>query len=412
MNEFKVLLKKVSPQQLFMGSVLLVNGGNYLYNLLLGRLLGPEAYADAALLVTLLLVLSFLGMTFQLTTTKFAVVFSGKDWESFRNRIYKQAIIIGVLTGALFVYFAKDLQLLFQTNTPYMFVVLGFGIPFYFFMSVNRGTYQGQQNFNMLSITYQTEMWSRLLITLAFVVFCPWEPALSVAMGIAFSFLFGLIPSDTKGIAISKPSLLTQKHVKRVNRFIFLTLGYEITQIIINNSDVLMVKHYFGANDAGLYASLALIGRVVYFVAWMFVMLLLPSVVQKEKDGESTTPVLFRYVGYVALLSVTIITGCYLFPELIIKLMFGDAYLSMAGLLWLYALATSLFAIGNIFAYYFLSLDHYLPVIISGVLGLAQILVITIFHDSLEQVVQVQIAIMIALLISQLSYFILKKRTL
>ena len=53
-----------------------------------------------------------------------------------------------------------------------------------------------------------------------------------------------------------------------------------------------MVKHYFGPNDAGLYASLALIGRVVYFVAWMFVMLLLPSVVQKEKDGESTTPCL------------------------------------------------------------------------------------------------------------------------
>ena len=50
MTAIKILFKKFTPEQVFMGSVLLVNGGNYLYNLMLGRLLGPEAYADAALL--------------------------------------------------------------------------------------------------------------------------------------------------------------------------------------------------------------------------------------------------------------------------------------------------------------------------------------------------------------------------
>lgn len=34
--------KGIKPEQLFMLSVLLVNGGNYLYNLVLGRVLGPE----------------------------------------------------------------------------------------------------------------------------------------------------------------------------------------------------------------------------------------------------------------------------------------------------------------------------------------------------------------------------------
>jgi len=412
MTAFKLILKKVSPEQLFMGSILLVNGGNYLYNLILGRLLGPEAYADAALLVTLLLVLSFLGMTFQLATTKFAVLFSGKDWENFRNRTYKQAIFVGMLIGAILVYFAKDFQVLFQTKTPYMFVVLGFGIPMYFFMCVNRGTFQGHHQFNMLSVTYQTEMWSRLLITLSFLLFSPWEPAITVALGIALSFLFGLIPSDFNGISLASPSLLSSKHTKHVNKFILLTLCYEITQIIINNSDVLMVKHYFEPFEAGLYASLALIGRVVYFVAWMFVMLLLPNVVQKAKDGIPTAPILFKYVGYVTILSLAIIASCYLFPELIIRLMFGEAYLTMSGLLWQYAVATSLFAIGNIFAYYFLSLDHYVPVIISGILGVTQIVLISFFHSTLEQVVQVQIMVMILLLISQILYFIIKKKSL
>jgi len=411
MTSFKILLKKISPEQVFMGSILLVNGGNYLYNILLGRILGPEAYADAALLVTLLLVLSFLGMTFQLATTKFAVIFTGTDWENFRNRTYKQALVAGLLVASVFVYFAKDLQGIFQTKSPYMFIALGFGIPLYFVMSVNRGNYQGHQNYNFLSLSYHTEMWSRLLITLGFVLFCPWDPAISVGIGIAFSFLFGLIPSNFKNISIAKPSGLSKNLVRRVNRFFILTLGYEITQIIINNSDILMVKHYFESSEAGLYASLALIGRVVYFVAWIFVMLLLPEVVQRDKKGESTTPVLFRYVGYISLLALSIVLVCYLFPELIIQLMFGEAYLSMSDLLWEYALATALFAIGNIFTYYFLSLDRYIPVVISGLLGLSQIAAIKLFHASLEQVVQVQIMIMLLLLGSQLMFFILRKRS-
>jgi O-antigen/teichoic acid export membrane protein len=67
--------KRISQEQLFMFSVLVVNGGNYLYNLILGRLLGPEEFADAAVLITFLLVLSFVAMSFQLMTAKFSVVF-------------------------------------------------------------------------------------------------------------------------------------------------------------------------------------------------------------------------------------------------------------------------------------------------------------------------------------------------
>ena len=51
--------RKLGPEQLFMVTILLVNGGNYLYNLILGRMLGPEAFSDAAILITLLLILSF-----------------------------------------------------------------------------------------------------------------------------------------------------------------------------------------------------------------------------------------------------------------------------------------------------------------------------------------------------------------
>lgn len=409
MTAFSFVNKKITPEQIFMTSVLVVNGGNYLYNLILGRMLGPAAFADAALLITLLLVLSFVGMTFQLVTTKFNILFSGNQWKAFENYMHKYAIIFGVAIGALLFLFANNLQQLFNTESVTMFRVFAVGIPLYFIMSIKRGKYQGKQNYTNLSVTYQSEMWSRLLVTLALLLLVPMNSAFLVAVGIVISFVFGLMPIKFKKISFAASNILTVENKKKVTTFILLTAGYELTQIIINNSDVLLVKHYFNSLDAGLYASLALIGRVVYFVAWMFVMLLLPAVIEKRKEGKRTAPILFKYVGYISLLSVTIVAGCYLFPETIISLMFGDAYLEMSSLLWQYALATSLFAISNIFAYYFLSLDYYVPVILSGVLGLSQIGLIVFFHSSLAMVVQLQIIVMLALLFAQLLYFSSKR---
>ncbi|WP_408608273.1 oligosaccharide flippase family protein [Aquimarina spinulae] len=399
-------LKKLSAEQKFMVSVIIVNGGNYLYNLILGRILGPEQFADAALLITFLLVLSFIAMTFQLSTAKFSVLFEDSIFKSFINIIYKYSSSIGVIFGALLVIFSQQLQLLFNTQSSAMFTIFGIGVPIYFIMSVNRGVFQGSKKFDSLAITYQGEMLSRLVITLILIYTLGLQSSILVALGIAISFLFGLLPFRSQDIEITKKHKLPSAESKYIIKFFLLTAFYEFTQIIINNSDILMVKHYFETYEAGLYASLALIGRVVYFVAWMFVMLLLPKVVEKQKEGESHAPILFKYVFYITLLSASIVLGCYLFPEFVINIMFGSEYLSVAPLLWKYAIATSLFAISNIFAYYFLSLDQYIPVVLSALLGVSQVVLIIFFHDTLSDIVIMQIIAMAILLVFQIFFFV------
>jgi hypothetical protein len=71
--------RKLGPEQLFMVTILLVNGGNYLYNLLLGRMLGPVAFPMLQFSSLFLLILSFVGMTFQIVTAKYAVLFEGNS---------------------------------------------------------------------------------------------------------------------------------------------------------------------------------------------------------------------------------------------------------------------------------------------------------------------------------------------
>ncbi|MGB2685051.1 MAG: oligosaccharide flippase family protein [Olleya sp.] len=402
--------KKISPEQLFMLSVLAVNGGNYLYNLILGRVLGPAQFADAAVLITFLLVLSFVAMTFQLVTAKFSVVFENDTFKNFISKIYKNATIVGLGLGALIIVFANQLQALFNTSSSSMFTIFGIGVPLYFLMSVNRGVFQGKKEFKSLSITYQAEMLSRLVITLALIFLFDIQSSVVIAVGILISFGFGLVPFKFKNLNFKKTIAIEASQSKQVKSFFIITAFYEFTQIIINNSDILLVKHYFDAYDAGLYASLALIGRIVYFVAWMFVMLLLPTVVQLKKEGKATAPILFKYVGYIAAIATAIVIGCALFPETAITILFGDSYLTMAPLLWKYALATGLFAISNIFAYYYLSLDRYIPVVISGVFGMLQMGLVIFFHDSLEQVVHMQIIAMVSLLVIQVIFFVFESK--
>lgn len=398
--------KQISTEQIFMLSILLVNGGNYIYNLLLGRILGPSEFADAAILITFLLVLSFVGMTFQIVTAKYAVLFKKEKLASFLKLITKYASFFGILFGAIIFFFHKELQLIFHTQTSSMFWIFALGLPLYFLMSVNRGLYQGKDLLNKLSLTYQSEMISRLVITICIVLLIPVIPSsIAIAIGIVISFIFGLFPFQNKIVKSSR--VVTEKLVETKSIIIFfgLTAFYELTQIIINNSDIILVKHYFDNEQAGLYASLALIGRVVYFVSWMFVMLLLPKVIQLKKDGKNTLPILLKYVGYIIILSTLIVTFTWLFPEFVVRLMFGEQYISISPLLWKYALATSIFAIANIFAYYFLSIGKYIPVIVSAFLGLTQIGLIMLYHSSLEQVVLMQVLTMILLLIFQLGYF-------
>lgn len=401
----KKLKSRFTTAHIFMVSVLLVNGGNYAYNLLLGRFLGPEKFADAAVLVTFLLVLSFVAMTFQLVTAKFSVLFEANVFRAFASNMYKKSVLTGIVLGCLIVFFASELQAFFKTSSSSMFVVFGLGIPLYFIMSVNRGIFQGKQQLVSLSVTYQAEMISRLAITLALLYFLQIESSLIISLGILASFFCGLIPFDFKNISWKSKNVLTKSQGKLVRNFFIITAFYELTQIIINNSDILLVKHYFESYDAGLYASLALIGRVVYFIAWMFVMLLLPTVVKLQKEGKSTVPILLKYVSYIAGIAAVIILGCVFFPTQIVTILFGESYLAITPLLWKYALATGIFALSNIFAYYYLSLDKYIPVVLSGVFGMLQIVLVIFFHENLAQVVHVQIIAMVLLLLVQLGFF-------
>lgn len=399
------MLKKVLRNQelVFTGSTVIVSAMNYLYNLVLGRMLGPQLFADIALLITMLLMLSFFATTFQLVSTKFCASLEEESLVSFKNYWLKSALVLGSVLGIIFVILAPWLKTLLNTSNTTIFIIFGCGIPFYLVLSVNRGFYQGSHQFTKLAITYQSEVWIKFIFSVLLILFSGITSSIAVQIAIFFSLIVALFPFQMSGDI--KWNVYVSKDIKKmIFKFFILTLMYEFTQIIINNSDIILVKMYYDNTSSGYYAALALIGRVIYFTTWILVMMLMPKVITLEKNGQKSQHIFFKYYIMIALFGCVMVTLCYLFPEIIVQLMFGKEYGFIAPLLWLYALATALFAMSNINVYYFLSIDKYFPTFVALFMGCFQVLLITLNHNSLIEVVKMQVYSMVILLILLIGY--------
>jgi O-antigen/teichoic acid export membrane protein len=391
---------------LFFLSSTIVNAGNYLFNLLLGRWLGPAAFADLSLIVTLFLVVSFIATGFQQTAAKFAAIHTaGRNEQGIadvRAWLMRWAWVFGAVSIALLGLGAPVWQSFFNAASALPFVIFALALPLYFAQGVDRGVLQGQTRFGALALSYQAEMWVRLAVAIALVALG--LGVIGGTLGLAVSLAATWLVALRAGRGLPRAIPLDAETRAAVLRFVRPVIVAELGLILINNSDVLIVRRFFPAEEAGQYAALALIGRIVFFATWSVVVTMFPLAAQRHARGEAHRGLLWSALGLVAAVSAAITLGAALFPGVIINLLFGPDYLGVAPLLWQYALATALFAIGNVVVNYRLSLGQGLGTTIALIAGIAQVLGLALFHASLGQVIAIQIGIMAALAIVLLAW--------
>lgn len=387
-------------------SATLVNVGNYLFNLILGRWLGPAAFADLSLIVTLFLVTSFLTAGVQTPAGRFSAIFAAErnlaSIAGLRRLSSRVALLIGLSLAAVFVLGAPLWASFFSASSPMPFILFGLFVPFFVLQGVDRGLLQGRTRFGFLAGTYQVEMWSRLLLSLIFVAL-GWGVNGAVG-GIAFSFVAAWLIARRVAADLPAAQPLAPLLRKEVLLFTGPVLVAQLGQILINNSDVLIVRRFFPAEEAGLYASLALTGRIVFFATWSVVTAMFPIVAQRYSRGQPHRHLLFVSLGVVLAGSLIIVAITYLFPEAIVQVLFGPAYLAIAPLLWVYALATMFYALANVVINYRLSIGSTGGTYLAIAAGVAQVALLWTFHASLSQVVLIQLALMAGLFVVLLAW--------
>jgi len=398
----------VSGSALFFLSAMIVNLGNYLFNLLFGRWLGPAAFADLSLVVTLFLMLTFISTAFRLTAARYTAMYSVEEnWPKLAN-LRRFLRVVAYVSGSVLLVIltagAPALQAFFHTRSAWPFVLLGLGTPFFLVQGVDRGVLQGRVKFFSLALSYQVEMWSRFGLAVILVALS-WSVNGAVA-ALTLSLVITWWVTRGSGRGLPRPSSLARVEQLDTLRFALPVLVSEASQILINNSDILIVRRFFEPEDAGRYAALALMGRVVFFATWAVMTTVFPMVVRKSHQGQRHIHLFWAALGLVGLVAGSLTFVGWLFPQAIVSLVFGAAYLPIASLLWRYALATSLYALANVVINYRLSLGKVRGSLLAFSAGVAQVAGLWVFHANLAQVLAVQIILMAGLLASVLIWHV------
>ena len=387
----------------------LANIGNYLFNLVLGRWLGPALFAQLNAVVMLSLAAALLTQMLQMLAARYAARYAAAPGQAalaglagLRRWLLAWAWRLGAALGIACAAGAGLLARFFHTGSPWPFVILGLGLPCYLAQAVERGVLQGQTRFAMLALSYQAEMWARLAIALALVAL-GWAVNGAVA-AIALSFVATWLVARRAARRLPPAEALSAGRRRAIARYA-LPVGAALAgQALINYSDVAVVAHFFAAEEAGWYGALALIGRIVFFASWTLVAALFPLAARRQRHGQPHRWLLSLALAGVALIAALALAAMLAAPEAIVRGLFGAPFVAVAPLLAHYTGATALYALANVIASYRLALGQRTGGYLMLLGGLAQAALLYARHETLRQVVLWQLALMAGLLVLLLAW--------
>ncbi len=165
-----------------------------------------------------------------------------------------------------------------------------------------------------------------------------------------------------------------------------LVLMGSLTITALYSIDIVFVKHHFDAHTAGLYAGIATVARIIFFLTGSIALVLLPAIklsntVRQNKQTLQKSLYLLVGIGGSAL------AVFWFLPELVVRLLMGREYLEYVSLLPWLSLVIFVVSVLNLFVLYYMALRRYAI----GFIAIAGLLItcalVGVNHDSLRAVV-------------------------
>ncbi len=366
---------------------------NYLYYPVLGRLMNPADFGEVQTIISLFLqTVVFLGV-FGLVTVGVVTKYEDHD---IQNRLIaeleKLALMLAVVLLAILLLFGRQFADFLQFADAWPFLALVAALLLSVPGAFRNAFMQGRRQFAALSRAGILAASAKLVFAVIFVLLG----------GRAFGALFGLVmaqlialayttsvvrrlgwrrPADFKRFSLPDLALL-----KPELRYGLLVLVTTLSMNLLLTLDIIVVKHLFDPTEAGLYAGIATIARIIYFATGPMAIVLLPSV-RLAQPADQNSRLLLQSLGLFGVVGGGALAVFTLAPELVIRVMIGAKYLPYAYLLPRLGLAIFLVSLANLLSYYYLALRR--PFI--GAIGVASVLttgaLLMLNHSTLINVV-------------------------
>jgi O-antigen/teichoic acid export membrane protein len=384
--------------------IMLVSSGvvgatNLIYNIAIARVLGAAEFGQATAIYTLLMLLSSVTLAFQLVCSKFVAKNSDLAAKAaVYQSLHRRSWQIGIVVGGVLVYASSVVSDYLNLPTRNYVVLLGIGTAFYIPLGVRRGLMQGLYHFRQLAENFVLEVFVKLggALVLLHYGYGVTGVIIAVVTSVVVAYLAG---SPRPAFRVTARPGLPASFSEGMQAIVFF-----IGQVIINNVDIVLVKHFFPAGLAGLYAAIALVGRVVYMLSWSIVSSMFPLSAgsSQERGGRAVLGTALLLVVLVASL-FTMAVG--LAPDKLWLMILGSHFIvnsqgSFSSLLVLYAALTGIYSFSVVLMTYEMSRrlanTSWLQLAVSGAIAVG----IYLFHSTLHDVIAVQLALMIFLLVA------------
>jgi O-antigen/teichoic acid export membrane protein len=413
MNEAKKLISNTSI--VFTGTII----GSffaYLFNMLTGRMLGPVLYGEFTALLSLIAILSVAGGAVMTVTMKYASDLYAKDQILGIKKLYtKFSQYVLVFAFVLFVVcliFIKPIESYFSLNKTLPIVIALSSFVFSFLIIVNRGILQGTQKFLPLSITGALEMFLRLILGVFLI-----KIGLSLSGAMAAVVISTAIVYFTTLLPLKKifkqKSTESEEFIFNKKEIVKYTLPALISSILLMvalNIDIILVKHYFDPETAGIYAAISTIAKIVLYATGAIVGVMFPMISEKKSSGEKHYKLLLFSI-ILTVVGALIILGAYIIaPGTIIKILYGQKYVVFYPLLSKVGFFILLYALINVMANYYLAIKDFLFLYFFGAVIILQFVLIAANHSSLETVVKILIATSGLLFVLLFGYYLVTKK--
>ena len=387
-------------QKLLGGSLTMLAGSglvgvtNLVYNVITARLLGPTGFAHATSVYTLLMLASAITLSFQVVCAKYVASHENSAEKStIFAGLHLRAWLTGIGLGLLLFAFKNAIQAYLNLPDSTLISLLALGTAFYIPLGVRRGYVQGVHAFTALALNFMLEGLVRLggaYLLIEFGLGVEGAIFASVIAVIASYFLAQPSPG-MQSLLEARPPIPSGEGIQAIVFF--------SGQVIINNFDIVLVKHFFASDLAGIYAAVSLVGRLVNMCAWSVVNTMFPVSAAARSSDREARPVLFMSLSMVFLILATLILGLWAIPSIVWRTLFGSHFEfghfgGLAALLILYALTTGIYSLSSVMITYEMSRKiantSWVQLAFSG----AFILGICAFHSTLRQVILVQLVLM------------------
>jgi len=365
-----------------------VSGGRYFFHILLLRLLLPSEYGEFLAYLSLLYILSIPNTTVSSVVTKFVSDFRGKnDHRSINEFFYyliRKLTPLSIFLGVILIIFAANLSVILKAH-PTAFIILGASLFISIISTVVRSYLLAFQHLVAQIVIGFIEIISTLGLAYVFIIL-----GLSATGAVLAQIVAGIIGVIISFQVIKKkvlPPVLSSKRSFSLRSFTGYSLIYAVGSISLLSTDVLLARYFLTEHLSGIYSSLAVIGRTIYFGLGPLIALVLP-IASHRHSLSGTSKSVFLKLGGVILILGLLATGIFVsFPNFIISFVSGANYLEAARYLPIFAFSMLLFSINLFLINYFMAIGKQQINVYLLAASIVQPVLITIFHQDLNQIV-------------------------